>query len=208
MLATRLIRFALFALVGGAMLAAPQTSHAIFHNWFGHHRGTTTYRPVYSAYYAPTVAYSGCATGGCSTGCSPCASGSCGVQTVGYAPQTCYRTVVQSVPVTAYRAVSVCDPCTGCSRTCMRPVTTYVQRVCRVPYTAYRPVCQTVCSPCCNVGCCGTSACGVGSACCNTTTTSSTSNVETPQPALNNGNGAQTYRKEPTPAEDDTVAER
>ena len=150
------VRTLLVALsVGGAFLATPAESKAIFH-WFGGGccGGGQTAPVAATAYYAPTTAYYAPA-------CNACAP-----QVANYVPQTSYRTQYVNVPVTTLRPVVSSDPCTGCPVTVMRPVTSYVQQVQMVPYTSYRIVYSPVTSGCATTSYYAPAAYAPAPACC------------------------------------------
>ncbi len=138
--------------VGGAFLATPSESKAIFH-WFGGGccGGRTAYTAPTTAYYMPTTAYYAPTTACCAptTAYYAPSCNTCTQQVVNYVPQTCYRTQIVNVPVTAYQPVVASDPCTGCPVTVMRPVTSFVRQVQMVPYTSYRIAYSPVTSSCC-----------------------------------------------------------
>lgn len=174
--------------VGGAFLATPSESKAIFH-WFGGgccgggqttamYAPTTAYYAPRTAYYAPTTAYYAPTTAyyAPTTAYYAPACNSCTTQVANYVPQTSYRPQYINTPVTTLRPVVGTDACTGCPVTVMRPVTSIVQQVQMVPVTSYRVVYSPVASSCCTTSyvapaptCCAPAA--PAPTCCAPTTT-------------------------------------
>ena len=168
--------------VGGAFLATPSESKAIFH-WFGGgccgggqttamYAPTTAYYAPRTAFYAPTTAYYAPTT---AYYAAP-ACNSCTTQVANYVPQTSFRPQYINTPVTTLRPVVGTNACTGCPVTVMRPVTTIVQQVQMVPVTSYRVVYSPVASSCCTTSfvapaptCCAPAA--PAPTCCAPTTT-------------------------------------